>query len=96
MDLRYTTLGLVLAVLLLVSNIDTAYSQAYHFSNGWFPGRKRSLDAYSSVQKRMESTLQASIQECQIRPQIQQLVTDLLQVSVVLTVSSDSALIAKY
>ncbi|KAK2160756.1 hypothetical protein LSH36_127g08022 [Paralvinella palmiformis] len=79
MDLRRTMLALTLALLLVIININTTHSQAYHFSNGWFPGRKRSLDAYISAPKRTESPPETSIRECQIRPQIQQLLTDLIQ-----------------
>ncbi len=49
MNVRLVLLSATLACLVLLRSLHSAHGQAYHFSNGWNPGKKRSSPAQASA-----------------------------------------------
>jgi len=85
-----TNQTLVLICLCLLVSFDAlhlAAGQAYHFSKGWMPGRKRGYDgqingvqAASIYDGDSSSDLKTSAVACQVRPQVKEMITQLVKV----------------
>src|SRR6218665_3243516 len=72
--------------LLLLVWFEGVHSQAYHFSKGWMPGRKRSPGPppFAGEQTEQEAMEPASYQQnvyCQVRPQVRKVIADVIRVS---------------
>ncbi|BFZ02742.1 hypothetical protein BsWGS_05781 [Bradybaena similaris] len=93
---RSTYASLLLA-LLLIALVQTSLSQNYHFSNGWYPGKKRSLSAAgsdSAGSRRSTSSYGAFEDACILRPEAVVLINRILQdeaVRMQRTCSSDAS-----
>lgn len=72
MDVRVACLAACLSLALLLCCLPGCPAQAYHYSNGWMPGRKRASALYS--------TREAAEQPiCSVRPHVARLIAKLLE-----------------
>jgi len=74
---------LLVAVYITSQLVDVSDAQAYHFSKGWMPGRKRS-DAQSGSGKKTpvfdERDRRSAAEVCAVKSQGYQLALDILKV----------------
>ncbi len=80
-DLLLMVVSSVIVVLLCFSHFSGVHSQAYHFSNGWNPGKRTPPRNLYDSDDTSVSESQSERDQCRIRPQIEKLILDLMVVS---------------
>ena len=103
MDVRGGCPGFLLLLTVTLCAMMTQYvsGQAYHFSNGWSPGRKRSETGHKQTPINFQEQAWRSgltdfqidssyNTDCHIQPEVQKFIQDLLQVSGESSVSGGS------